>query len=197
MAILRRKGFSVIEIMIAVAIVIILLIIAIWAYRVQLLKGRDVRRKADLDNLKTVIEDFYNDNECYPGDLRELTPDYVSPLPVDPVTNELYSYTHDGCHIYRIYAKLDYEQDSAIVESGCGSGCGPGGGTTGGSCVYNFGVCSANANLESCESCRYACQGETGCNELNKGVWNCPKWYCEITECEENCNRPANFCTPK
>lgn len=146
-----RRGFTLIEVLIVIAIVAMLITIGLWAYRFQLLKGRDARRKADLNKLGKVFEDYYNDYNCYPERPDQLVPDYLSEFPDDPVTREPYEFSTDGCGAYRVYAKLDWEQDPAIAEAGCESGCGPGGGTTGGTCAYNYGVCSSNVELESCE----------------------------------------------
>jgi len=187
-----RKGFSLTELMIVVAIIAILLLVAIWAYRPQLLKGRDVRRKADLNKLEKVFEDYYNDNDCYPETPDQLVPDYLSEFPTDPVTRQPYEFSTEDCDVYRIYAKLEYEQDSAIAEVGCSSGCGPGGGTPGGTCSYNYGVCSSNAELENCALCTLSCQGNI-CNDLKRECYDCPWWFCKAG-CEGMCSNPAYHC---
>jgi prepilin-type N-terminal cleavage/methylation domain-containing protein len=190
-----QSGFTLIEVMIVMAIILVLLLIALWAYQSQLGKGRDSRRKADLNMLEKVFEDYYNDHNCYPERVDQVVPNYLSEFPQDPVTREYYEWTTEDCHAYRIYAKLDWEQDPMIVEVGCGSGCGPGGGLPGSSCDYNYGVCSQNTSLESCGECPNACQGEI-CNVLNKSDWSCPHWFCD-PDCEGNCTNPAYQCTKK
>lgn len=198
---ISRKGISLTETMIVVTIIAILILIGIWAYRTQFFKGKDARRKADLNKLEKVFEDYYNDHDCYPETANQLVPDYLSEFPKDPVTRESYEWSTDGCDIYRIYAKLDWEQDPAIAEAGCSSGCGPGGGTSGGICTYNYGVCSSNAELESCESCTLNCQRESGCNNLilcngtTTRCWECPLRFCDSDECAEMCKDTDNWCT--
>lgn len=197
----KNKGFTLTEVLIVIAIILILLLLAIWSYRLQLLKGKDSRRKADLGILERVFEDYYNDHDCYPERIDQLVPDYLSEFPKDPVTREPYEWSTDDCDVYRIYAKLDWEQDPAIAEAGCGSGCGPGGGIAGGTCTYNYGVCSPNAELESCESCTLNCQRESGCNNLvlcngvTTDCWECPLRFCDNDKCVEMCQDTDNWCT--
>lgn len=189
----KDKGFTLTEVLIVIAIILVLLLIALWSHRVQLLKGRDSRRKADIDILERVFEDYYNDHDCYPQNPEDLIPNYLSEFPKDPVTRKPYEFSTEGCDVYRIYARLEWEQDPAIGESGCGAGCGPGGGTEGGSCAYNYGVSSPNAGPEDCESCTNGCQGAV-CNVLRKDQWDCPRWFCD-TNCEGMCSNPAYHCT--
>lgn len=190
-----RKGFTLIEVLIVVTIISLLILIALWAWQSQLAKGKDARRKADLNRLEKVFEDFYNDNNCYPNDLNDLVPDYLSEVLVDPVTRQAYELSNDGCHTYRIYVNLDNEDDLAIAEAGCTSGCGPGGGTLGGDCSFNYGVCNSGDELESCESCSLSCQTLGNCDDLLQDNWNCPRWFCDLDQCMEACANPANLCT--
>jgi len=197
----KKKGFTLTEVLIVVAIILILLLIAIWAYRLQLLKGRDARRKADLNRLEKVFEDYYNDHDCYPENPGDLIPDYLNEFPKDPVTREPYEWSTDDCDVYRIYAKLDWEQDPAIAEAGCSSGCGPGAGTSGGICNYNYGVCSSNAELESCGLGPNACQGGICskliyCNGVTTKCWKCDYTFWDVY-CGGSKENPQGFCNPE
>lgn len=156
MAILRRKGFTLIEVMIVVAIIGMMVLIGIWAYRLQLLKGRDARRKANLAQWQKMLEDYINDNVCYPegvvcGSTSGTSFEgYLSELPCDPLNNVNYNYmytyeTGAGCNKWhKIYTKLENEKDPIIAQVGCKSnsscpngGCGP-------SCNYNYWIGSPN-----------------------------------------------------
>lgn len=199
----KRDGLSLTEVLIVIVIIAILILIAIWAYRLQLLKGRDSRRKADLNRLERVFEDYYNDHDCYPGSVNQIVPDYLREFPIDPVTREPYEWSTDDCDVYRIYTKLDNENDPAIAEVGCGSGCGPGAGSEESSCTYNYGVCSPNAELENCGACPNACQGKecndlTGhyCNGATEDCWECPQRFCSA-DCDKKCSTPAYQCIKK
>lgn len=202
----NNRGFTLMELLVVIGILVILaiMILLILNPMTQIRKTHDGKRKADLAKLKTVFEDYYNDHNCYPNDLGELAPDYISQVPTDPSTHDFYEYSRPDCDTYRIYAKLEYEEDLAIAEVGCESGCGPGGGTEGGTCTYNYGACSPNADLENCAPCTYGCQPGGGgvCNSLIRcngdttdNCWECPGgWFCDAN-CEENCSNSAYHCT--
>ena len=61
----------------------------------------DSRRKADLNEVKTAMELYYDDHMAYPtptdyaGLAAVLTPDYLRQLPVDPVETSAYRYYGD------------------------------------------------------------------------------------------------------
>ncbi len=63
-----KKGFTLLELTIVLALIAILaaiLIILLNPWQ-QIGKGNDAKRKHDLDVLKKVLEDYYNDKGCYP-----------------------------------------------------------------------------------------------------------------------------------
>lgn len=150
----KSKGFTLIEVLIVVAILAILILMALFAYRTQIAKGRDARRKADLDRMQKAFEDYYNDEGCYPSP-DEITSGfficrgdfftYFSELPCDPQNSSNYNYFYsypgsENCKSwYKIYTKLENEQDSAITKVGCITGCGP-------SNNYNYVVTSPNVS---------------------------------------------------
>jgi prepilin-type N-terminal cleavage/methylation domain-containing protein len=64
-----RKGFSLIEITIVIAIVMILVAIVTSALKPIALvnRARDAQRKKDLDRIKIAFEEYNNDMGSYPG----------------------------------------------------------------------------------------------------------------------------------
>lgn len=145
----KRNGFTLIEVMIVVAIIGIMILIGIWAYRLQLLKGRDARRKADLARWQRMLEDYINDSVCYPEGvicgptIGRSFESYLSEIPCDPINSTQYNYMYtyesgEGCNKwYKVYAKLENEKDHIITQVGCEGGCGP-------SNNYNYWVGSPN-----------------------------------------------------
>lgn len=138
-----KRGFTLIEVIIVVVFLAMLAVIVLLTLNPvkQMNKSRDARRKADLQKLKNPLEDYYNDRKCYPSSLNQLVPDYIGVVPTDPATKEPYTYSVTDCNKYRVYARLEYEQDPEIAKVGCQSGCGTGG-------AYNYGVSSSNVGLE-------------------------------------------------
>lgn len=195
----QKEGLSLIEILIVATIITLLAILIITAFRprTQMAKSRDARKKADLVKLKSLLEDYYNDHNCYPGDLKDLVSDYLDKFPSS--LEGLYDYYSD-CASYRLYTRLEYEKDPDIVAVGCEFGCGPGGDS--GSCAYNYGLCSSNVGLEGCEEggvgapgCNNGCQGVI-CNVIDLDEWDCPELFCS-SDCDGKCSDPAYYCTPK
>jgi len=193
-----KHGFTLMELLVTVGILAILAlsVFLVLDPMTQLKKAHDTKRKTDLRKLQTALEDYYNDKNSYPGDLRELAPDYLAAIPIDPSTGAMYDYSPQDSQGYRIYVELAYDQDPEVEAVGCGSGCGPDGGTPEGICTYNYGVSSSNLDLESCEGCSWGCQSGGGgeCNSLIKECYVCPRWFCSPA-CEGKCSDPAYHCT--
>lgn len=95
---MRKRGFSLIELMVAMSIIAILATIGITSYVNAQKRARDGRRKADLEQIRSALEMYRVDNNTYPtgGWLRvdtdadntlttELVDNgYLSALPLDP-----------------------------------------------------------------------------------------------------------------
>ncbi len=64
----RRQAFTLIELTIVIALLAVLAaaVIALLNPWQQIGKANDAKRKHDLDVLKKVLEDYYNDKGCYP-----------------------------------------------------------------------------------------------------------------------------------
>lgn len=141
----RVFGFTLVELMIVLLIIAILAVIALVAFRSQLFKGNDAKRKSDLNRIGIAVEEYEKDHNCYPkvDDMKLCGTDqsiaihpYLSIVPCDPITSAAYYYEPGpgSCPSwYRLYADLQYTADAAIV---------PGIGQDG---AYNFYVGSANA----------------------------------------------------
>ena len=143
---MKKHGFSLIELLIVVTIVGMLSLLALYAFHLQVLKGRDAKRKADLAKLQTTLEDYLNDNDCYPTSLecnQDFLP-YLSAVPCDPVNSRAniyyYSVSQEGTckRWYKIFTTLENKKDPIIEKIGCTpSTCGP----------FNYLVASANVEL--------------------------------------------------
>jgi len=144
---MRKKGFSLIELLIVVTIVGLLTLLTIWAFHLQVIKGRDAKRKADLAKMQRILEDYYNDNNCYPEVLacnNDFLP-YLSSIPCDPVNdgrNHIYFYSvsnQGNCkRWYKIFTTLENQKDPIIQKIHCDK-------TTCGD--FNYVVSSANAEI--------------------------------------------------
>lgn len=96
-----RRGFTLIEMLVVMAIVALLLTIALPRYFGSLEKAKDVALQENLQVLRVTLDKFYADKGRYPDTLEELVEHkYLRAVPVDPVTETSHSWiqipTRDG-----------------------------------------------------------------------------------------------------
>jgi general secretion pathway protein G len=94
-----KKGFSILEIIIVIAIIAVLTAAASASYNVIVSQSQDTRRKLDLAQIAGALELYKTNTNAYPNILTTLTPSYIRSLPKDPVTKQDYVYTPgpSGC----------------------------------------------------------------------------------------------------
>lgn len=123
----RQNGFTLIELLIVVAIIGLLATLAIVALTSAQQRARDTKRVADLKEIQTALELYWNDNNEYPDvpvlstweDLgAELGP-YLSAMPVDPDNQEdqSYGYLVDTSTYDKYYVRVMMEDGSHEVFS--------------------------------------------------------------------------------
>jgi general secretion pathway protein G len=83
----RPSGFTLIELMIVMTIILILLSIAAPMYRTSLIRSREAVLRDDLFTLRSVIDQYTLDKQEAPQSLSDLVDaGYLRELPVDPFT---------------------------------------------------------------------------------------------------------------
>lgn len=92
----RRRGsagFTLIEMIVAMAILALLLTIAVPRYFSSLDRSKDAVLRENLKITREVIDKFYSDTGRYPDSLAELVEKrYLRQLPLDPVTQSTQSW---------------------------------------------------------------------------------------------------------
>lgn len=84
----RRRGFSLLELMIVLTIIAVLVGIAIPVYRTMILRSRESTLKVNLHSLREVIDQYTADKKKAPQTLNDLVDaGYFRELPLDPMTN--------------------------------------------------------------------------------------------------------------
>ncbi len=63
---MKKKGFTLIELLVVIAIIGLLSTLAVVALNSARLKARDAKRIADIKQIQTALELYYNDNNGYP-----------------------------------------------------------------------------------------------------------------------------------
>jgi len=83
----RSLGFTLIEMVIVIAIISILLSIAVASFSRSIQTARDATMKQNLFTLRHVIQEFTLDKQRAPQSLDELSQSgYLKDIPVDPCT---------------------------------------------------------------------------------------------------------------
>ena len=141
----KKNGFSLIELLVAITIIAILSAIGLTAYQSIYKTSRDAQRKSDIKLIQSALEQYVGDQQNYPLTLTFGSPlisgskVYLNKVPSSPTTPN-YSYQATGvgcasgaeknCTSYCLYAKLE-DLAGSVSDATCTSY--PAGG-------YNFGV---------------------------------------------------------
>jgi len=83
----RRFGFTLIELMIVMAIIAVLMSVAIPIYSRSIQRAKESVLKNNLFTLRTVIDEYTYDKQKAPQNLDDLVSDgYLRQVPLDPMT---------------------------------------------------------------------------------------------------------------
>ncbi len=89
-----KKGYTLLELMIVVAIVGILVSLAIPNFQQSAMKAKEVALKQNLFTMRAVIDQYYADRGDYPDSLEALVEDkYLRAIPLDPFTKSSTTWT--------------------------------------------------------------------------------------------------------
>jgi prepilin-type N-terminal cleavage/methylation domain-containing protein len=131
-----RKGFTILELLIVIAVIAILVGIALPRFKGMQDEGNIARAKGELRMLQTAVESYYiHNNNTLPAALTTLqtaVPQIApSVIPTDPFGGAAYGYAKGGTTWFVLYSKgpglngsAAIDVDGAVTE------------TNGGSCIY-------------------------------------------------------------
>jgi general secretion pathway protein G len=84
----RSSGFTLIELMVVMALIVILAGIGLAVYGNSVTRAKEATLKEDLFRMRDSIDQYYADKNKYPSALSSLVEDkYLRTIPVDPFTN--------------------------------------------------------------------------------------------------------------
>lgn len=158
-----KKGFTLVELLVVMAIIGVLASIGVGSFRNSQARGRDANRKSDLKQIGHALELYYADYGQYPnavgtqiagcpsttnttcawgtGSFTDTRTVYFKTLPSDPVNQYNYLYRivpASNNQKYQLFAYLETPNDPDKI-AGLTYTCGPGK-------TCNFAVVSANAS---------------------------------------------------
>src|SRR5579884_1321936 len=92
----EQRGFTLIELMIVISIILILVSIAAPIYSSSITRAREAVLKDDLFTMRSVISQYTLDKQRAPQSLDDLVQaGYLKQIPVDPMTNARDTWTVD------------------------------------------------------------------------------------------------------
>lgn len=145
----HQKGFTLVELLVVIAIIGILATLLLLQLGTARSRARDAKRIADVNQIRSAIELYFDDNGIYPPNITSTElGSYLTQVPVDPLPPTLvYGYiTRDATRLqYHIWTELEVRavgamQADADIDSSTWTG--PGSLRTGGS--------TANGVTETC-----------------------------------------------
>lgn len=144
---MRLKGFTLVELLVVMAILSVLVSLIAGGFRSSQARGRDAQRKSDLKQIANSLELYYSDYNKYPDTIpwgAEFTDGrtiYFKVVPRDPTTpasDYLYRVPDMPTNQeFQLYAYLENTEDKDIDTDvvGLGLNCGK---------PCNFGISSTN-----------------------------------------------------
>jgi general secretion pathway protein G len=83
-----RRGFTIVELLIVMAVISVLVSIAVPMYQRSILRSKEAVLKSNLFSLRTVIDEYTYDKGKAPQALEDLVQEgYLRAVPVDPITS--------------------------------------------------------------------------------------------------------------
>jgi general secretion pathway protein G len=93
----RERGFTLIELMIVISIILILIGIAAGMYQKSVLHAREAVLRQDLQTMRQAIDNYTLDKQQAPQSLDDLVDaHYLREVPVDPISRQKDWVTHFG-----------------------------------------------------------------------------------------------------
>ena len=120
------KGFTLVELLVVIAIIGVLATLLLLQLNVARQRARDAKRIADINQVRTAVELYFDDNGTYPvvgtyAGLANLPtagstfkPKYLTQLPIDPLNTGVNTYnygygplTNGNAYKYQLWANLE------------------------------------------------------------------------------------------
>jgi general secretion pathway protein G len=82
----KRAGFTIMELMVSMAIVLVIISVAVPLYQKAVIRARESVLRQNLFSLRTVIDEYTYDKQKAPQQLDDLVREgYLRQMPLDPI----------------------------------------------------------------------------------------------------------------
>jgi general secretion pathway protein G len=109
-----RQGFTLVEVMVVLAIVLTVISIAVPMYSTSMIRAKESVLKSNLFTLRSVIDQYTYDRENPPQALADLvTEGYLRQIPVDPLT--------DSSDSWKVITNIGPSGESGVFDIRSGS----------------------------------------------------------------------------
>jgi len=116
----RNRGFTLIELMIVISIILILVSVALPAYNQSIVRARESVLSQNLFTLRTVISQYTLDKQKAPQSLDDLVSSgYLKQIPMDPMTGRNDTWVPDQDE--GTITSLDQQDEGGIIDVHSGS----------------------------------------------------------------------------
>src|SRR5215475_14433198 len=116
----RMRGFTLIELMIVISIILILVSVALPAYHQSILRARESVLRQNIFTLRSVISQYTLDKQKAPQGLEDLvSAGYLKQIPTDPMTGRNDSWVPD--EEQDTIMSLDQQEAGGIIDVHSGS----------------------------------------------------------------------------
>jgi len=83
------RGFTLLELMVVMAIIIVLMTIGVTHYERTVLRSKEAALKVDLRDMREAINNYTQDKDAAPNSLDDLVSEhYIARVPNDPITGQ-------------------------------------------------------------------------------------------------------------
>lgn len=131
-----KKGFTLLELLVAIGIISLLFALGINSYSSLTKQSRDAKRVSDLQSIRSALELYRTRNDLYPTNTNLLLTGYINRWPTDPLS---WNYTYipitsvaaTGTVIdYRLCGRKELNTTPVVTSSACYINCLPAGSPT-------------------------------------------------------------------
>lgn len=113
----RVRGFTLIELIIVVAIIGILATIAVPAMRTAPQRAREAALRENLFTMRSCIDQFHADRGRYPASLEELVSlGYLRSLPFDPITRSADTWVAEYPEVTEEETEREQEESVGLID---------------------------------------------------------------------------------